>query len=230
MQWLDGAGKLQPLLAKPGPYWDPKLSPDGRRLAISITEGSNDNIWVYEAQRDAMTRLTFEAGGANWPLWTPDGQYVLFQAAGRNMYWTRADGAGKAQPLTLTTSPAPLFPGSVTADGKRLAYQQLGFGTLDDLWTVPLESNSTGVTAGKPEVFLQTPFNERDPSFSPTGDGWRTIRMSPAPFKSMCGLSLTRVANGRSPTPVVCFRYGRAMGASCSSLIWTTRSWWRPTL
>src|SRR5712691_10260867 len=169
VQCLDGAGKLQPLLAKPGPYWDPKLSPDGRRLAISITEGSNDNIWVYEAQRDTMTRLTFEAGGANWPLWTPDGQYVLFQAAGRNMYWTRADGAGKAQPLTLTTSPAPLFPGSVTADGKRLAYQQLGFGTLDDLWTVPLESNSTGVTAGKPEVFLQTPFNERDPSFSPDG-------------------------------------------------------------
>jgi serine/threonine-protein kinase len=124
---------------------------------------------VYEPQRDTMTRLTFEAGGANWPLWTPDGQYVVFQAAGRNMYWTRADGAGKALPLTQTAAPAPLFPGSVTTDGKRLAYQQLGVGTFDDLWTVPLESDSTGLRAGKPEVFLQTPFNERDPAFSPDG-------------------------------------------------------------
>jgi serine/threonine-protein kinase len=168
VEWLDGAGKMQPLLAKPGPYWDPKLSPDGRRLAISTIEGSNDNIWVYEPQRDTITRLTFEAGGASWPLWTSDGQYVVFKAAG-GMDWTRADGAGKAQPLAQTRSGLVQFPGSVTADGKRLAYYELGNGTLDDLWTVPLESDSTGLRAGKPEVFLQTPFNERHPSFSPDG-------------------------------------------------------------
>ncbi|HEV2201007.1 MAG TPA: protein kinase [Bryobacteraceae bacterium] len=168
VQWLDGAGKLQPLLAKPGPYFDPKLSPDGLRLAISTIEGSNQDIWVYELQRDIMKPLTYEAGSpASLPLWTPDGQYVVFQA-GPDMYWTRADGAGKAQSLRQTTT-AGLFPGSVTADGKRLAYHQLGPGTLDDLWTVPLVSDSTGLRAGKPELFLQTPFNERDPSFSPDG-------------------------------------------------------------
>jgi serine/threonine-protein kinase len=61
------------------------------------------------------------------------------------------------------------IPGSVTADGKRLAYQELGAGTLDDLWTVPLESDSIGLRAGKPELFLQTPSNEVHPSFSPDG-------------------------------------------------------------
>lgn len=83
------------------------------------------------------------------------------------MYWTRADRAGKAQLLMKTN--ASQFPGSVTADGKRLAYQELGFGTLDDIWTVPLESDSTGLKAGKPELFLQTPFDERHPAFSPDG-------------------------------------------------------------
>jgi serine/threonine-protein kinase len=123
---------------------------------------------VYEPQRDTMTRLTFEAGGsASWPLWTPDSQYVVFQGNG-GMYWTRADGAGKAQPLTQGMNIIQ-FPGSVTADGKRLAYQELGNGTLNDLWTVPLESDSTGLRAGKPELFLQTPFDELHPSFSPDG-------------------------------------------------------------
>jgi hypothetical protein len=96
----------------------------------------------------------------------PDGRYVLFQAPG-GMYWTRADGAGKAQPLTQ--SKFIQVPGSVTADGKRLAYGDSVAAGAGDLWTVSLESDSTGLRAGKPEVFLQTPFTERHPSFSPDG-------------------------------------------------------------
>jgi serine/threonine-protein kinase len=38
-----------------------------------------------------------------------------------------------------------------------------------DLWTVPLESDSAGLHAGRPEVFLQTPAQEMHPSFSPDG-------------------------------------------------------------
>jgi serine/threonine-protein kinase len=135
---------------------------------MSTNERSNEDIWVYESQRDTLTRLTFETGGAAaYPLWTPDGRYVLFQAAG-GMYWTRADGAGKAQPLTQSKSTIAQIPGSVTADGKRLAYQETAAGT-GDLWTLSLESDSAGLRAGKPEVFLQTQFNERHPVFSPDG-------------------------------------------------------------
>jgi serine/threonine-protein kinase len=167
VQWLDGAGKAQPLLAKPGDYGYPKLSPDGQRLAISDTGGSTQDIWVYDPPRDTMTRLTFQTDSpATFPIWTPDGRYVLFSAA-NGMYWTRADGAGKTQPLTQ--SKFPQYPGSVTADGKRLAYYQTGAPTGTDLWTVPLLSDTAGVRAGKPEIFLQTPLNERHPAFSPDG-------------------------------------------------------------
>jgi len=54
-------------------------------------------------------------------------------------------------------------------DGKRLAYVEVNPGTANDLWTVPLETDSAGLRAGKPEVFLDTPSDERDPSFSPDG-------------------------------------------------------------
>jgi Tol biopolymer transport system component len=70
--WLDGAGKTQPLLAKPGVYGRPTLSPDGQRLALNVIEGSRADIWVYDWQRDTMTRLTFNGGLLpDWSRWPP---------------------------------------------------------------------------------------------------------------------------------------------------------------
>jgi eukaryotic-like serine/threonine-protein kinase len=162
--WLDGAGKAQPLLAKPGAYGRPSMSPDGQRLAIEVSEGSGTDIWSYDWQRDTMTRLTF-TGNAMFPLWSPDGRYIAFLALGEGMSVTRSDGAGKPQPLTQSKDGRPM---SFTADGKRLAFNELSSGRIH-LWTVPLESDGAGLRAGKPEVFLQTPADERNPSFSPDG-------------------------------------------------------------
>ena len=164
--WLDGAGKTQPLLAKPGNYGRPSMSPDGQRLALEVSEGSGTDIWLYDWQRDTMTRLTF-TGNANAPLWSPDGRYIAFRALGEGMSVIRSDGAGKPQPLTQSKNTQ--FPWSFTPDGKRLAFFEQDSKTSFDLWTVPLESDSAGLRAGKPEVFLQTPADERTPSFSPDG-------------------------------------------------------------
>jgi Tol biopolymer transport system component len=51
---------------------------------------------------------------------------------------------------------------------KRLAFQQTG-PQGHDLWTVPVEHVGDGLKAGNPEVFLQTPFDKLDASFSPDG-------------------------------------------------------------
>jgi serine/threonine protein kinase/Tol biopolymer transport system component len=163
--WLDGAGKTQPLLAKPGVYGRPGMSPDGQRLALEVTEGSGADIWVYDWRRDTMTRLTF-TGGGNAPLWSPDGRYIAFDTLREGMSVTRSDGAGKPQPLTQSKNVQ--LPWSFTPDGKRLAFMEQGTGTFH-LWTVSLESDSAGLHAGKPEVFLQTQADERYPSFSPDG-------------------------------------------------------------
>jgi Tol biopolymer transport system component/predicted Ser/Thr protein kinase len=164
VQWLDGAGMTQPLLAKPGPYVFPRLSPDGERLALMVTGASNPDIWIYEWQRDTMTRLTF-GGFNNSPTWSPDGRYIVFEARG-GMFSTRSDGAGQPQPLTQ--SKIRQVPYSIAPDAKRLAFFDIG-PRDSDIWTLPLESDGSGLRAGKPEPFLQTPFNERHPTFSPDG-------------------------------------------------------------
>ena len=114
-----------------------------------------------------MASLTFGGGGFSYPVWSPDGRYVAFHADGGGMFWTRADGASKPQPLTQSKNVQ--IPWSFSADGKRLAFAELNLGSQYDLWTVPVENEGGHLRAGKPEVFLQTPSIELYPTFSPDG-------------------------------------------------------------
>jgi len=165
VQWLDESGNTRPLLPVPENYLSPTLSPDGSRLALTLS----GDLWVYELGRGSMTRLTFGGGYSN-PVWTVDGRYILFRVLSQRalgIWWVRADGTGQPQPLTRSNNPQ--LPWSFTADGKRLAFNEQNPSNVDDIWTVPVETGSSGLRAGKPELFLQAPFHERGPAFSPDG-------------------------------------------------------------
>jgi serine/threonine-protein kinase len=165
IQWLDASGKMQPLLSKTDRlYTYPRLSPDGQRLAMVDADSANGGVWIYDLARDTMTRLT--SGGSNLsdPVWTPDGQYVVYSGSG-GIGWARADGGSK--PQLLTQSKLEQNPKSFTPDGKHLAFSQTG--QRFDLWTMPVERDGNGLVAGKPEPFLQSPDNEMDPIFSSDG-------------------------------------------------------------
>ena len=166
VQWLDSAGKLEPLLAKPGDYSSPRLSPDGKRVALMVTEGGNQDVWVYEPQRDAITKLTFGGGNHPDPIWSPDGRYIFFGSETGGMFWTRSDGAGQPQPFTQSKNPQR--PWSVSPDAKWLGYIELAHGQ-QQIWIVPIENQGGQWQAGKPERFLKTEVEEINPVFSPDG-------------------------------------------------------------
>ena len=163
VQWLEPSGKTQSLMDKPGLFQNPHLSPDGQHLAVDGADSTNLGVWVYDLQRETLTRLT--SGADHKPVWTPDGKYVVYFNA-QGMSWTRADGGGKPRPLTQ--SKQLQHPTSFSPDGRRLAFHQDG-PQGGDLWTVPIERDGEGLKAGTPELFLQTASAVRDPSFSPDG-------------------------------------------------------------
>jgi serine/threonine-protein kinase len=167
VQWLESDGKTRALLPKPGDYGRPSLSPDGRRLAIEVREGSDQDIWVYDLGRQTMNRVTFDGKVNRAPIWSPDGRYIVYRSQD-GLSWTRADGVGKPQLLIRTRINVVAW--SFTPNGKRLAYFEVDDPkTGYDLWTVPLENDDVGLRAAEPEVFLQTSPDKRYPSFSPDG-------------------------------------------------------------
>ena len=161
--WLAPDRKVQLLMDKPGLFQNPHLSPDGQRLAVDGADLTNFGIWIYDLQRDTLTRLTSEHDYR--PLWTPDGKHIVYSNV-RGMWWTRVDGGGK--PRSLTLSKDNQYATSFSPDGKRLAFHQDGPQGFD-LWTVSIEREADGLKAGTPDLFLQTPFVERDASFSSDG-------------------------------------------------------------
>jgi len=166
IQWLDVDGKTQPLLDKPGIriFVNPRLSPDGERLVVADTSFADSGIWIYDLHRDTLARLTTGQGYSR-PVWAPDGKYVVFHSPA-GIFWTRADGGGKPEPLV--PSHESVFPTSFSPDGNRLAFHQSGPQGWR-LWTVSVDHGPNGLTAAKPEPFLQTSFESLDASFSSDG-------------------------------------------------------------
>ena len=160
--WVDRKGDFQPLAAPPRVYFNPRLSPDSRQIAVTV-QGLKADVWVYDIPRSTMTRLTFE-GDNSAPLWTPDGKRILFfsnQAGSPNLFWRPADGASAEE--QITKSERFHLPGSVSPDGKLAFYSENHPTQGLDLWVVPLGGER------KPSLFLQTPSNESAPIISPDG-------------------------------------------------------------
>jgi len=165
LAWIDVTGKPQPLPTKPLQYaGTPRLSPDGKKLSAVVRDGASQDVWVYDIERDAMTRLTFGSETFASTIWSRDGRYVVFGSIGNGLYWARADGGG--EPRLLVPGKAITFPFSFSPDGKRLAYYDVS-GT-PQIWTVPVEPGDEP-KAGTPERYLTSQFSETVPMFSPDG-------------------------------------------------------------
>jgi serine/threonine-protein kinase len=170
VSWLDKSGRLQPLISAPSTYFNPAFSPDGRRLALDAGTNGGIDIFVYDLVRENMVRLTSD-GASDRPLWTPDGEHIVYQssASGHGLWWIRADGAQR--PQLLLNTPTTLIPTSFSPDGRRLACWEMTEGDSgQDIWILPLEmSDPDHPRAGAPTPFLRTPANEYVPVFSPDG-------------------------------------------------------------
>ncbi len=132
------------------------------------TDIFSQDAYIHDFERDTTTRLT-NMGNGQVPVWAPDGKHLALQSVANDfkLYWMRSDGAGQPQPLLESTN--NLVPWSMSPDGRRLAYFQHG-ATAYDLWTLPLDlTDPDHPKPGKPELYLQTPWDKRVPRFSPDG-------------------------------------------------------------
>ncbi len=101
----------------------PRLSPDGTRLATTVTstDGLGVDVWVDDLQRGTSTRLTND-GESHYAAWSPDGARVSFGffRPPFGLYSRRADGSGERD--TVVTGERGMVPRGWTPDGGAMLY------------------------------------------------------------------------------------------------------------
>ena len=163
--WVSHDGREEPLQVTPMPYRWAQLSPDGTRVALDLSPiVENSDIWIYHLERETTTRFTFGAARNFLPVWTPDGERIVFHSdrEGGGLFWKRADGTGSVEHLT-TEDDNFQGPSTISPDGRLVVFVETHPANRFDIKTVTLDGERVV------EPLLATPFDEIRPSISPDG-------------------------------------------------------------
>jgi len=162
--WVDRQRRSQALPAPLRPYFVPRLSRDGQRVAVSTRDIRQ--VWSYDIARGALSPVTVD-GQSNYGIFAPDGKRVVFRSGAGggedNLYWRAADGSGAVE--RLTTSARSQTPGSWSPDGTTIAFVEEGDSKgffQFDIWVLSIGDRKT-------RAVIQTAANEMTPEFSPDG-------------------------------------------------------------
>lgn len=156
LTWFDRTGKQLGAVGDRGNYMDPRISPDGTKIAVGYGSPSED-IWVFDATRQIRTRLTFDAPTKFQPAWSPDGQMIVYSAQGAGalgdsiLYVIPANGGGKPRLLGQEHGVTCNFP-SWTPDGKTILFTWIKGPNGNSIYSVPLDGS-------KPASLLIAPAN-----------------------------------------------------------------------
>jgi hypothetical protein len=171
--WLDREGREQALPLPDRPYTDPRLSPDGTRLAVVIPEADGtQGLWVYDVVSAAGQRLA-SAQVIQVPVWTADGRIffsgLAFGAGVQQVFSVPADGS--AEPVQVLRSEGIIgdYPTAVTPDGRSLLFSRIYTAPHREIYQVSLDGEpvATSVLAGE--------FNRGNAEVSPDGR-WMVYR------------------------------------------------------
>jgi Tol biopolymer transport system component len=162
---VDRSGNARDIGAEPRYYSGPRLSPDGRRVAVTVQEPSvGTDIWVFDrVVRGGLTRLTFDKT-ASRPIWTRDGTRIAYQRTGnlQDLAWIASDGSSAA-PETLFVGDDDQVPGAFTPDGRALVIREGGVSSPRRISMIPLDTPRTS------QSIVSTSFDAHSPSLSPDG-------------------------------------------------------------
>lgn len=176
--WVTRDGREEPLGIRPGPYAEPVLSPDGRRVALTLEEASR-KVEIFDLARGAQTRVAEGPTSRFRPIWSRDGRHLVyaFETVFFNLHVRAADGTGPDE--LLLDAAADVLPQAITPDGKRLLFVLSKAGAGGSIAALPLTGDARPAAAGPPEIIVTGPNHHFLPALSPDGR-WLAYTMQTA--------------------------------------------------
>ncbi len=160
LEWIDRQGQRETLAVEPQTYGNPRVSPDGTRVALERTTRGNRDVWILDLKRLTQTQLTDGPTEDMLAVWSVDGRRVFFASTRTgtvDVYSQAADGATSAR--VEFASPEFQAPLGVTPDGTRL----LVYDRFQDIGILNL------ARPDRLEPLLHSEFDERLAQVSPDG-------------------------------------------------------------
>jgi len=198
---VDRQGKASAIATEAQTYSDPRFSPNGRDVAVTVLRpggGLAGDIWVLNLARTTLSRLTFD-GADQFADWSGDGRRVVYTTLrGKNGVNWKPVGGGAAESLFTAVAGKTMFEAILTNDGKRIIYR---LGAIPgDLHYVHRDSSAQS------HALLDSRFDERSPAISPD-DRWLAYvsdetgrdEVYVRPFPEGSGRWLISAAGGTEP-------------------------------
>jgi eukaryotic-like serine/threonine-protein kinase len=166
--WFDRSGKQVQVTGGQDGYFTPKISPDGKKLAVSIAASnySTGNLWVFDLARGIKSRLTFSSAVPLYPSWSPDGKTIVFESnrgGTSHLYQVASDRSKAVAPLLVDgfSEGEPDW----SSDGRYILFVrfQKDPKANSEIWALPLSGKR------KPFPVVQSPFSSSEPALSPDG-------------------------------------------------------------
>ena len=153
--WVDRQGQEEFLNVESAQYVRPRLSPDGTRVAAEIVGADGAGaIWVADATRGTLGRVT--AGAGSSPVWTADGQQVVFASPGDGepgFFRQSADGTGAVDRL-VTLEAGGLRAGNLSPDGSRLVFSAGSGGADSDIGVLTMEGERSWTPCSRQRLWV----------------------------------------------------------------------------
>jgi len=167
LAWVDEAGSLVRIGDSPRQFSEPRLSPDGRRVAVRVGMAGGSDLWIVDTASATLSRASIGLS-AHRPVWTPDGRGITVGAEqGGRWRLLTLSSTGSGPQTTVLERPNPVYPNAWSPDGRFLVFQELGSTTGWDLRV--LEVAGDGRAVGAPRTLLATRFDERNAALSRDG-------------------------------------------------------------
>jgi serine/threonine-protein kinase len=152
--WVDRSGVERPARLQGAVYHFPRLSPDGKRIAVGIAENGVRNLWVYEIERDVLQRITSEQASSLGPIWSPDGRWLYWTRESPVFDLYRRPSNGAAPEELLLASRSDKHPSGISPDGKQLLFRH-DHGASSDIGYVEVDAPAKQIRTFIPGSFVQ---------------------------------------------------------------------------